>query len=210
MLKENNSPALLVINKLDNVGINLADGHKYALRAIKAGENVIKYGQPIGHATSDIAEGEHVHTHNVKTNLSGKLEYTYEKAECYDEKIDSDMTFMGYVREDGQVGIRNDIWIVNTVGCVNKIAEKLAALTGAKYFPHPFGCSQLGDDQTVTQQILCGMVNHPNAGGVLVLGLGCENNNIDVFKGVLGSWNEKRIKFLNTQDFSDEIEDAIR
>ena len=210
MLKENNSPALLVINKLDNVGINLADGHKYALRAIKAGENVIKYGQPIGHATSDIAEGEHVHTHNVKTNLSGKLEYTYEKAECYDEKIDSDMTFMGYVREDGQVGIRNDIWIVNTVGCVNKIAEKLAALTGAKYFPHPFGCSQLGDDQTVTQQILCGMVNHPNAGGVLVLGLGCENNNIDVFKGVLGSWNEKRIKFLNTQDFSDEIEEGIK
>lgn len=204
MSRENNT-SLLVINKLDNVGINLEDGHKYALRDIKCGENVIKYGQPIGHATENITAGDHVHTHNLKTNLSGKLEYTYEKSECHDEKLDTDMTFMGYIREDGQVGIRNDIWIVNTVGCVNKIAEKLADLTGAKYFPHPFGCSQLGDDQTTTQQILRGMVNHPNAGGVLVLGLGCENNNIDIFKSVLGTWNEKRVKFLNTQDFSDEI-----
>ncbi len=207
MSRENN---LLIINKLDNVGINLADGHKYALRDIKNGENVIKYGQPIGHATEDIGAGDHVHTHNVKTNLSGKLEYTYEKSECHDEKIDSDLTFMGYVREDGQVGIRNDIWIVNTVGCVNKIAEKLAELTGAKYFPHPFGCSQLGDDQTTTQYVLRGMVNHPNAGGVLVLGLGCENNNIDVFKSVLGKWNDKRVKFLNAQDFSDEIAEGVK
>ena len=210
MSKENNASSLLIINKQDNVGINLSDGHKYALRDIKSGENIIKYGQPIGHATCDIAEGDHVHTHNVKTNLSGKLEYTYEKSECYDEKIDTDLTFMGYVREDGQVGIRNDIWIVNTVGCVNKIAEKLASRTGAKHFPHPFGCSQLGDDQTTTQQILCGMVNHPNAGGVLVLGLGCENNNIEVFKSVLGTWNEKRVKFLNTQDFEDEIEEGVK
>ena len=209
MSKENNL-SMLVINKLDNVEINLENGHKYALRDIKAGENVIKYGQPIGHATEDIQKGDHVHTHNLKTNLSGKLEYTYEKSECYDEKTESDLTFMGYLREDGQVGIRNDIWIVNTVGCVNKIAERLAALTGAKHFPHPFGCSQLGDDQTTTQQILRGMVNHPNAGGVLVLGLGCENNNIDVFKSVLGTWNEKRVKFLNTQDFEDEIEEGVK
>ena len=210
MSKENNTSSLLVINKQDNVGINLSDGHKYALRDIKSGENIIKYGQPIGHATEDIKTGDHVHTHNVKTNLSGKLEYTYEKSECYDEKVSSDLTFMGYVREDGQVGIRNDIWIVNTVGCVNKIAEKLASLTVAKHFPHPFGCSQLGDDQTTTQQILSGMVNHPNAGGVLVLGLGCENNNIEVFKKVLGTWNEKRVKFLNTQDFEDEIEEGVK
>ena len=210
MLKENNLSSLLVINKLDNVGIDLRDSHKYALRDIKSGENIIKYGQPIGHATEDVKVGDHVHTHNVKTNLSGKLEYTYEKSECHDEKVDTDLTFMGYVREDGQVGIRNDIWIVNTVGCVNKIAEKLSDLTGAKYFPHPFGCSQLGDDQTTTQYILRGMVNHPNAGGVLVLGLGCENNNVDVFKSVLGTWNENRVKFLNAQDFEDEIEEGVK
>ncbi len=201
---------MLQINKLDNVLVNIDDGHKYALRDISEGENIIKYGQPIGHATCDIKKGEHVHTHNTKTNLSGKLEYTYNKSECHDEKTDTDRTFMGYLREDGQVGIRNDIWIINTVGCVNKIAEKLASLTGAKSFSHPFGCSQLGDDQTVTQCILRGMVNHPNAGGVLVLGLGCENNNIEVFKKFLGEWNDKRVKFLNAQDFEDEISEGVR
>ena len=201
---------MLIINKLDNVEVNIDDGHKYALRDIKCGENIIKYGQPIGHATADIKAGEHVHTHNVKTNLSGKLEYTYEPSTVYDEKTDSELTFMGYVRKNGDVGIRNDIWIVNTVGCVNKIAEKLAALTGAKAFSHPFGCSQLGDDQITTQAILRGMVNHPNAGGVLVLGLGCENNNIDVFKKFLGEWDDERVKFLNAQDFDDDIAEGIR
>ena len=143
----------MLINKLDNVEVNIEDGHKYALRDIAEGENIIKYGQPIGHATCEIKKGEHVHTHNIKTNLSGKLEYTYEPVELDNEKIDTDLTFMGYVRPDGEVGIRNDIWIVNTVGCVNKVAQRLSELTGAKYFPHPFGCSQLGDDQKTTQLI---------------------------------------------------------
>ena len=200
----------MLVNKLDNVEINLDDGHKYALCDIKKGDNIIKYGQPIGHATCDIAKGEHVHSHNLATNLSGKIEYSYNKAYTYDEKLDTDLSFMGYVRENGDVGIRNDIWIVNTVGCVNKIAEKLASLTGAKCFCHPYGCSQLGDDQENTQKILKGMVNHPNAAGVLVLGLGCENNNIDVFKKVLGTWDERRVKFLNTQDFDDDIAEGVR
>ena len=195
----------MLINKLDNVDINLSDGHKYALRDIAEGENIIKYGNPIGHATCHIKAGEHVHTHNVKTNLSGNLEYVYEPV-FHDIPAESgERTFMGYVRENGDVGIRNEIWIVNTVGCVNKVAEKLAAKTGARHFPHPFGCSQLGDDQSITQKILCGMVNHPNAAGVLVLGLGCENNNIEVFKSVLGEYNPERVKFLNTQDHDDDI-----
>lgn len=200
----------MIINKLDNVYVNIEDGHKYALRDIEKGENIIKYGQPIGHATEYIKKDEHVHSHNLKTNLSGKLEYSYTPLETNFAPVLSDLYFMGYVRENGDVGIRNDIWIVNTVGCVNKIAKKLAELTGAKCFEHPFGCSQLGDDQTVTQNILKGMVNHPNAAGVLVLGLGCENNNIDVFKKVLGSWNENRVKFLNTQDTPDEIAEGVR
>ena len=195
----------MLINKLDNVDINLSDGHKYALCDIAEGENIIKYGHPIGHATCHIKAGEHVHTHNVKTNLSGNLEYVYEPV-FHDIPAESgERTFMGYVRENGDVGIRNEIWIVNTVGCVNKVAEKLAAKTGARHFPHPFGCSQLGDDQSITQKILCGMVNHPNAAGVLVLGLGCENNNIEVFKSVLGEYNPERVKFLNTQDHDDDI-----
>ena len=200
----------MLINKLDNVDINLEDGHKYALRDIKAGENIIKYGNPIGHAIVDIAKGEHVHNHNIKTNLSGNLEYTYEPTFYDIEEEDKSRTFMGYVREDGNVGIRNDVWIVVTVGCVNKVAEQIAKETGALHFPHPFGCSQLGDDQSTTQLVLRGLVNHPNAGGVLVLGLGCENNNIDVFKKVLGPVNENRVKFLNAQDFNDDVAEGVR
>ncbi|MBQ8525756.1 MAG: altronate dehydratase [Clostridia bacterium] len=200
----------MIINKLDNVEINLDNGHKYALRDIACGENIIKYGSAIGHATSDIRQGEHVHTHNVKTNLSGNLEYTYNYKDYGVKAVPTDRTFMGYVRRNGDVGIRNEIWIINTVGCVNKVAQRLSEKTGARYFPHPFGCSQLGDDQTVTQLILKGMVNHPNAAGVLVLGLGCENNNIEVFKKVLGEFDENRVKFLNCQDFEDELEEGLR
>ncbi len=200
----------MLINRLDNVEVSLDDGHKYAIRDIKCGENVIKYGNPIGHATEDIKKGEHVHTHNLKTNLSGNLEYTYNRC-VYDIPYKyEERYFMGYLRKNGEAGIRNEVWIVNTVGCVNKVAQRIAEKTGARYFPHPFGCSQLGDDQTVTQKILCGMVNHPNAAGVLVLGLGCENNNIEVFKNVLGEYDEERVKFLNTQDIEDDIAEGIR
>ena len=200
----------MLINKLDNVEVDLSDGHKYALRDIKAGERVIKYGNPIGHATADIKKGDHVHTHNLKTDLSDNLEYTYTPEFTELPDAERGRTFLGYLRRNGEAGIRNDIWIVNTVGCVNKIAERLAALTGALAFPHPFGCSQLGEDQSVTQQILRGMVNHPNAGGVLVLGLGCENNNIEVFKQALGEYDEERVRFLNCQDVEDEISEGVR
>jgi len=200
----------MIINKLDNVEINLEDGHKYALCDIKKGENIIKYGNPIGHAAENIKKGEHIHSHNLKTNLSGNLEYRYEPIDCENTKIDTDRTFMGYVRENGDVGIRNEIWIINTVGCVNKVAKKLSELTGAYTFEHPFGCSQLGDDHKLTQLILKGLINHPNAAGVLVLGLGCENNNISEFKKVLGEYNEKRVRFLNCQDSEDEISDGVK
>lgn len=200
----------MLINKLDNVDINLENGHKYAVRDIKKGENVIKYGNPIGHATEDIKKGEHVHSHNLKTNLSGNIEYSYNPKFFKIPKEEGDKTFLGYVRDNGEVGIRNDVWIVNTVGCVNKVAEQIARKTGAKFFPHPFGCSQLGDDQALTQTILKGMVNHPNAGAVLVLGLGCENNNIEVFKKVLGSWNEDRVKFLICQEVEDDVLEGVK
>ena len=199
----------MLINKLDNVEVNLSDGHKYALRDIAKGENIIKYGNPIGHATADIKKGEHVHTHNVKTNLSDKLTYSYTENTADFPVADAGKTFTGYVRANGDVGIRNEIWIINTVGCVNKIAEKLAAKTGAYAFVHPFGCSQLGDDQALTQKILRGLVNHPNAAGVLVLGLGCENNNIELFKTVLGEYDPERVRFLNCQDEDDEIAAGI-
>jgi len=200
----------MIINPLDNVEVNLETGHKIALCDIKKDENIIKYGFPIGHATKDIKKGETVHTDNVKTNLGDLLTYTYNPHFAEMKKAAENRYFEGYVRENGDVGIRNDIWIVNTVGCVNKVAEQIAKKTGALTFNHPFGCSQLGGDQLITQKILKGLVNHPNAGGVLVLGLGCENNNIDVFKTVLGDVNEKRVKFLNCQDFDDEVEEGVK
>ena len=200
----------MLINKLDNVEVNLENGHKYAIQNIAKGENIIKYGNPIGHATEDINSGEHVHSHNMKTNLSGNLEYSYDP-EFYDiPKVETDKTFMGYIRENGDVGIRNEIWIINTVGCVNKVAKRLADMTGVHTFEHPFGCSQLGDDHKNTQLVLRGLVNHPNAAGILVLGLGCENNNIEEFKKVLGEYNPKRVKFLNTQDVEDEIAEGVK
>ncbi len=199
----------MLINKLDNVEVDLETGHKFAVRDIKAGENIIKYANPIGHATNNIKKGEMLHSHNLKTNLSDNLSYTYEP-EFFVQPECEERFFMGYEREDGSVGIRNDIWIVNTVGCVNNTARKIAQKSGAKCFLHPFGCSQLGEDSKVTQKILKGMINHPNAGGVLVLGLGCENNNIEEMKKVLGRVNKNRVKFLNAQDCEDEIAEGVR
>lgn len=209
------------INEKDNVAVQLEgelNGHKVALRDIKKGENVIKYGYPIGHALEDIKAGEHVHTHNIKTNLSGVLEYKYEPQRNEIPKTEK-RTFMGYRRKNGRVGIRNEIWIVNTVGCINKTSEILAREANRLYgdkcdgifnFVHPFGCSQLGDDQKTTQLILKGLVNHPNAAGVLVLGLGCENNNIPLFKTVLGDIDEERVRFMSTQEHDDEISEGLR
>lgn len=197
------------INNKDNVDINLENGHKYADCDIKCGEAIIKYGMCIGRSTADIKRGEHVHTHNMKTGLDGVLEYTYNPVPCALKPAEDIPTFLGYERENGEVGIRNDIWIIPTVGCVNKTAEMIAKLSGAKAFCHPYGCSQLGADHKFTQNILRGLVNHPNAGGVLVLGLGCENNNIEQFKDVLGEINPARVKFLQCQDVEDEIEAAL-
>ena len=200
----------MIINKLDNVEVNLSDGHKYALRDIAKGENIIKYGNPIGHATSDIKKGEHVHTHNIKTNLKGEVKYEFSGAFPPIARVRCDKVFYGYERADGEVGIRNDIWIINTVGCVNKIAKRLSELTGALHFEHPYGCSQLGDDHKLTATVLASLVHHPNAGGVLVLGLGCENNNIEEFKKAIGEYDAERVKFLNTQDYEDEISEGVR
>ncbi|MBF9014298.1 MULTISPECIES: UxaA family hydrolase [unclassified Oceanispirochaeta] len=207
----------------DVLGVKAASdilpGHKIALTNISSGESVIKYGYPIGQATEDIKAGDHIHTHNIKTLLSGTVEYSY-------QPIDGSVTsapgrtghFWGYPRKNGRSATRNEIWIINTVGCVNKTAEILSRrmekeaegnCDGVFSFSHPFGCSQLGQDHKTTQTILADLVHHPNAGGVLVLGLGCENNNIPEFKKVLGEYDESRVKFLSTQDASDEIEEGM-
>ena len=193
-------------------------GHKFALCDIPEGSNIIKYANPIGHATAPVAAGTWVHTHNVKTNLSGLLEYTYNPHPCA-MPVDREATFEGYVRADGRVGIRNEVWIVNTVGCVNGTAKTLERLAQEAYGErvdgihcsvHPYGCSQLGEDHKNTQKLLASMVRHPNAGAVLVLSLGCENNNVGEFKKVLGDVDPDRVKFLITQDVEDEIEEGMK
>ncbi len=196
------------INENDNVCVNLQTGHKIALCDIPKGTDVIKYGYPIGYATENIKKGESVHSHNMKTKLGDILSYEYNPT--YSELPKKEpFTINAYVRENGDIGIRNDIWIVPTVGCVNSIAKQLSEKTGAICFSHPYGCSQLGKDNKTTQLILRGLIKHPNAGGVLVLGLGCENNNIPEMQKVLGSWNENRVKFLSVQDCENELEEGI-
>lgn len=198
----------VIIHPRDNVQVDMDNGHKYALCNISAGEQVIKYGYPIGIATADIQAGEQIHSHNLKTALAGMLDYTY-MPQAGSIPTGQAPEIYAYLRENGEIGIRNDIWIINTVGCVNKTAEILAAKTGAFSFPHPYGCSQLSGDHLRTQQILSGLIQHPNAGGVLVLGLGCENNNITDLKRVLGAYDSRRIRFLNVQDCADEIAEGI-
>lgn len=199
----------VVINDEDNVKVSLDNGHKYVLRDIKKGENIIKYGFPIGTAICDISTGERVHTNNLITSLTKDEKYEYEPILAAQRHI-KPITIDAYIRKDGSIGIRNDIWIIVTVGCVNKIAEKLSQLTGAFAFTHPYGCSQLHDDHDRTRSILSSLIKHPNAGGVLVLGLGCENNNIPELKSKIGDYDENRVRFLSVQDCDDEIAEGVK
>ena len=227
----------IIINGLDNVAVALTDlhkgevhegvtlleditkGHKFALVKISEGGQVIKYGNPIARAAEEIQKGAHVHTHNVKTNLSENLEYTYNKIPT-DLKSVKPRKVNVYVRRNGDVGIRNELWVIPTVGCVNGQAKLIVDTFKEKYgtqgfdgvftYTHPYGCSQLGDDHERTKLILQKMVRHPNAGGVLVLGLGCENNQMSAFREGLGKVDEDRIKFMVCQDEQDEIASGVK
>lgn len=199
----------VVIHPDDNVKVNLENGHKYAIYDIAKDDKIIKYGFPIGIAKENIKADEHIHTHNLKTALSGEQEYTY-MPENIEVKAEEPIMISAYQRKNGDIGIRNDIWIIPTVGCINGTANALAQKTGAFAFTHPYGCSQLGDDLLVTQKILCNLIKHPNAGGVLVLGLGCENNNITELKKILGEYDAQRIKFLNAQECEDELAEGVK
>ena len=192
-------------------------GHKVLLTDKKEGEDIIKYGYPIGHAAKDLKAGEWVNENNLKTNLAGTLEYTYNPV---DEKLSipvENRTFKGYVRKNGDVGIRNEIWIVPTVGCVNGIAEQLAkrletetrldGIDAVHAWHHNYGCSQLSEDHEATRKILRDIVLHPNAGAVLVLSLGCENNQPEDFMAMLGDYDKERIQLVVTQKVEgDEVE----
>ena len=201
----------------------IAKGHKLALRDIGEGEAIIKYGFAIGRATTAIPCGAWVHTHNIQTNLGKTVEYTYQPSLVVGPVVLPAATsgsFRGYRRPDGRVGVRNEIWILPTVSCVNRNAQLIARLAAEQFgstpnidgiyeFTHPYGCSQMGEDQLTTQTLLADLVNHPNAGAILVLGLGCENNHIAEFQKVLGPYDPERVKFLAAQDVEDEISAGV-
>ena len=203
---------------LDSVSVtaieDIARGHKIALRDIKEGEPVVKYGNPIGLARADIPAGAWAHVHNVRTGLSESADYTYDH-KVYAQPNVSPRTFMGYRREDGRAAVRNELWIIPTVGCVNSIAARMVqenqhlvkgSIDGLYTFAHPYGCSQMGGDHAQTRKLLAALVRHPNAGGVLVLSLGCENLTQDQFVEELGEWDDRRVKFLTCQQVEDEFD----
>lgn len=203
------------------VRTDVPSGHKFALRRLALGENVIKYGYPIGHAREEIERGAWVNERNIRTNLDGVLAYSYQPRRVTLNIPESGRTFRGYRRANGSVGIRNEIWIVPTVGCVNGTVSRLAEMFRAETrcegldaivaFPHNYGCSQLGDDHENTRKILRDLVLHPNAGGVLVVGLGCENNQLAAFREMLGEIDTDRVKFMETQKVvGDELEEGMR
>ena len=192
----------------------IPQGHKMALVPMAEGEQVMKYGFSIGHTTAAVAAGAWVHTHNMATNLEGEMEYTYSPNVNFLPSR-TPQTFMGYRRPDGRVGIRNEIWIIPTVGCVNDVAKALVrenqdlvegSVDGLYTFPHPFGCSQTGEDHAQTRKLLAALTRHPNAAAVLVLGLGCENLTQEQFKAELGEYDPQRVKFLVCQQVEDELE----
>ena len=225
-------PVFIQINDIDNVAVALhpapagtafggataseeiPQGHKMALKDIAAGDMIMKYGLPIGHATKEIKAGQWVHTHNMATNLKGEVEYNYEPAVREMEPIEP-KTFLGYRRKDGRAASRNELWIIPTVGCINDVAKALVhanqdlvegTIDGLYTFTHPFGCSQTGHDHAQTRRLLAALVKHPNAGAVLVLHLGCENLTHDQFVEELGDYDPQRVKFLTCQSVEDEIE----
>ncbi len=250
------------INPDDNVAVALQDlpkgesvegvvlqmdvprGHKIVLKDLAEGENVIKYGFPIGHVTSPAAAGTMVDHSCIKTNLEGLLEYSYSPALVEIPEASRKRSFKGFRRADGQVGIRNQIWVIPTVGCVNGICEEIvrrfkkeleaagelppsdfgpyeqelggsspeakSSVDAIVAFPHNYGCSQLGGDHENTRTVLADMVHHPNAGGVLVVSLGCENNQLDAFRELVGPVDESRVRMFATQKVSDEVEYGLQ
>jgi altronate hydrolase len=230
-------PALHIVAAEDDVGIALRDlipgeniggltvraavarGHKLALRPVGKGAAVRKYGWPIGIASVDIAAGDHVHTHNLATALSGEEAYSFIAADTRRADPHPGVRhFDGFLRDDGRVGTRNEIWVICTVGCVARTAQRIAAAAHARYagkgvdgvyaITHPFGCSQLGDDLKATRQILADLASHPNAGGVLIVGLGCENNQLDALLEAAPELDRRRVRSFNAQMSQDEDEEG--
>jgi len=193
-------------------------GHKIALVELRAGAQVVKYGHPIGKVTESVGQGSWLHSHNMRTNLEGVVDYRYEPVAASPQAIGASRTFEGYCRSNGAVGTRNEVWVLNTVGCVNRAADRIARICDQRFgkrvdgvhsFAHPYGCSQSGEDLESTRRALAGLIRHPNAGGVLLLGLGCEDNQVDGLLRIVGDADRTRLRYFNTQEVADEVEHGV-
>lgn len=227
---DNVAVAIHPLKKGENITVNnkniitiqedIPAGHKVALKDFNVDENIIKYGYPIGHTITPISQGAWINEKNIRTNLKGILNYKYTPALTHIDIQNKSLTFKGYKRKNGEAGIRNEIWIIPTVGCVNGIVNQLAQslrqeakdshIDSIVAYTHNYGCSQLGDDHENTRKILRDMVLHPNAGGVLLVGLGCENNQLNSFKEFLGEYDTERVRFMECQKVDDEFEEGMK
>ena len=227
---DNVAVAIHPLKKGENITVNnkniitiqedIPAGHKVALKDFNVDENIIKYGYPIGHTITPISQGAWINEKNIRTNLKGILNYKYTPALTHIDIQNKSLTFKGYRRKNGEAGIRNEIWIIPTVGCVNGIVNQLAQslrqeakdshIDSIVAYTHNYGCSQLGDDHENTRKILRDMVLHPNAGEVLLVGLGCENNQLNSFKEFLGEYDTERVRFMECQKVDDEFEEGMK
>lgn len=227
---DNVAVAIHPLKKGENITVNnkniitiqedIPAGHKVALKDFNVDENIIKYGYPIGHTITPISQGAWINEKNIRTNLKGILNYKYTPALTHIDIQNKSLTFKGYRRKNGEAGIRNEIWIIPTVGCVNGIVNQLAQslrqeakdshIDSIVAYTHNYGCSQLDDDHENTRKILRDMVLHPNAGGVLLVGLGCENNQLNSFKEFLGEYDTERVRFMECQKVDDEFEEGMK
>ncbi len=195
-------------------------GHKFALRHLERGEAVRRYGADIGIMSEPAQRGALVHSHNLATALIGEVAYARDTGDAAHaaSTARSLPAWRGYRRADGRWATRNEIWLLPTVGCVAPLVEDIAReanalhagkLDGIVGFGHPHGCSQLGDDLAGTRAALAGLCDNPNAGGVLLIGLGCESNQLDDLVALVPEGSRAKIRMMRAQEPGDEHERAL-
>ncbi len=193
-------------------------GHKFALRSHAEADVFVRYGEAIGRASAAVAPGKHVHSHNLVTALAGERVYAAPASGTAALTAKPLPSWRGYARADGRYATRNEVWLLPTVGCVAPLAELAAREASLRHagridaiagFGHPYGCSQLGDDLAGTRAALAALCDNPNAGGVVLIGLGCESNQLDALIACVPERSRAKLRVLRAQDAGDELAEVL-